>query len=63
MIDVKHAFESFKNNGINFFTGIPDSLLKESDDLQIHKVEHINPLLRITELNYERDYDKEIELM
>jgi phosphonopyruvate decarboxylase len=29
MIDVKHAFESFKNNGIIFFTGIPDSLLKE----------------------------------
>jgi phosphonopyruvate decarboxylase len=29
MIDVKYAFESFKNNEINFFTGIPDSLLKE----------------------------------
>ena len=41
----------------------PDYLLKESDDLQIHKVEHINPLLRITELNYERDNDKEIELI
>jgi len=41
----------------------PDYLLKESDDLQIHKVEHINPLLRITELNYERDDDKEKELI
>jgi hypothetical protein len=41
----------------------PDYLLKESDDLQIHKVEHINPFLRITELNYERDDDKEKELI
>lgn len=29
MIDVKHAFESFRNNDIDFFTGIPDSLLKD----------------------------------
>jgi phosphonopyruvate decarboxylase len=29
MIDVKHTFESFKKNDIDFFTGIPDSLLKD----------------------------------
>lgn len=29
MIDVKETFESFKNNNIDFFTGIPDSLLKD----------------------------------
>jgi hypothetical protein len=40
----------------------PDYLLKESDDLQIHKVEHINPLLRITELNYKRDLEIEEQI-
>ncbi len=29
MINVKETFESFKKNEINFFTGIPDSLLKD----------------------------------
>ena len=29
MIDVKYIFDSFKKNEIDFFTGIPDSLLKD----------------------------------
>jgi phosphonopyruvate decarboxylase len=29
MIDVKYIYEILKNNNINFFTGVPDSLLKD----------------------------------
>lgn len=29
MISPKYFFEELNKNGINFFTGVPDSLLKE----------------------------------
>lgn len=38
MIDTNHLFFFFKKNKINFFTGVPDSVLKSfSDILDLHK--------------------------
>jgi hypothetical protein len=38
MIDANHLFHFLKKNKINFFTGVPDSLLKNfSYVLDLHK--------------------------
>lgn len=40
MIDVKNFYESLKKRGIDFFTGVPDSLLK---DICAYIADHSNP--------------------
>jgi len=41
----------------------PDYLLKEWDNWDIHKVDKHDPFLRVTTISFERDTDKEQEIM
>ena len=41
----------------------PDYLLKEWDNWDIHKVDKHDPFLRVTKISFERDTDKEQEIM
>jgi len=41
----------------------PDYLLKDWDNLDIHKVDKHDPFLRVTCISFERDRDKEQEIM
>ena len=41
----------------------PDYLLKEWDNWDIHKVDKHDPFLRVTTISFERDRDKEREIM
>ena len=41
----------------------PDYLLKDWDNLDIHKVDKHDPFLRVTCISFERDTDKEQEIM
>tara|TARA_R110001592_G_scaffold54628_1_gene167061 strand:+ start:1480 stop:2118 length:639 start_codon:yes stop_codon:yes gene_type:complete len=41
----------------------PDYLLKEWDNWDIHKVDSHDPFLRVTTISFERDRDKEREIM
>jgi len=41
----------------------PDYLLKDWDNLDIHKVDKHDPFLRVTTISFERDTDKEQEIM
>ncbi|GAG23711.1 unnamed protein product, partial [marine sediment metagenome] len=41
----------------------PDYLLKDWDNLDIHKVDKFDPFLRVTTISFERDTDKEREIM
>ena len=41
----------------------PDYLLKEWDNLDIHKVDKHDPFLRVTTISFERDRDKERQIM
>jgi len=41
----------------------PDYLLKEWDNWDIHKVDKHDPFLRVTTISFERDTDKEREIM
>ena len=41
----------------------PDYLLKEWDNWDIHKVDKFDPFLRVTTINFERDRDKERDII
>jgi hypothetical protein len=41
----------------------PDYLLKDWDNLDIHKVDKFDPVLRVTTISFERDTEKEQEIM
>ena len=41
----------------------PDYLLKDWDNWDIHKVDKFDPFLRVTTISFERDTDKEQEIM
>jgi len=40
----------------------PDHLLKDWDNLSIHKVDHIDPVLRVSVADFERDIDLEYKI-
>ena len=41
----------------------PDYLLKDWDNLDIHKVDKFDPFLRVTKISFERDRDKERDII
>ena len=41
----------------------PDYLLKDWDNLDIHKVDKFDPFLRVTTISFERDRDKERDII
>lgn len=43
-------------------TSTPDELLTKFDDVALHKVDHINPALRVTSVTIERDLEIEAQM-
>lgn len=56
-------FDKPKAEVIFCMTSTPDSLLNPFDDLSLHKVDHIDPALRITAVTVERNSELENQML